>query len=174
MPLISAGLRAAFPDVPLITEEQAASHALTAHDLPHRRSAGRHQGIRPAPRRFHREHRLCRERRADRAASSMPPRRGGCSTPCPTAPRSRKPAPSPRTPPARVTPLAVARPDNAALMVVASKSHRDQATDDYIARYAVRDMTIAGSVAEVLPGRHRRGRSLPPPWPHDGMGHRRR
>ena len=28
--VISAGLRAAFPDVPLITEEQSASHALTA------------------------------------------------------------------------------------------------------------------------------------------------
>jgi 3'(2'), 5'-bisphosphate nucleotidase len=44
-----------------------------------------------------------------------------------------------------VTPLSVSRPDNAALMVVASKSHRDAATDDYIARYAVRDMTSAGS-----------------------------
>ena len=30
-------------------------------------------------------------------------------------------------------------------MVVASKSHRDAATDDYIARYAVRDMNSAGS-----------------------------
>ena len=30
-------------------------------------------------------------------------------------------------------------------MVVASKSHRDQATDDYISRYTVRDMTSAGS-----------------------------
>ena len=41
--------------------------------------------------------------------------------------------------------LSVSRPDNRALMVVASKSHRDQATDDYIAQYAVRDMTSAGS-----------------------------
>lgn len=32
-------------------------------------------------------------------------------------------------------------------MVVASKSHRDQATDDYIGRYAVRDMTSAGSLS---------------------------
>ena len=30
-------------------------------------------------------------------------------------------------------------------MVVASKSHRDQATDDYIAKYNVRDMKSAGS-----------------------------
>ncbi|MBK5925326.1 3'(2'),5'-bisphosphate nucleotidase [Rhodovulum sulfidophilum] len=44
-----------------------------------------------------------------------------------------------------VTPLSVTTPDNDALMVVASKSHRDQATDDYIAKYAVRDMTSAGS-----------------------------
>ena len=42
-------------------------------------------------------------------------------------------------------PLSVSVPDNRALMVVASKSHRDQATDDYIAQYAVGDMTSAGS-----------------------------
>ncbi|MCX8508164.1 MAG: 3'(2'),5'-bisphosphate nucleotidase CysQ [Rhodobacteraceae bacterium] len=42
-------------------------------------------------------------------------------------------------------PLSVSVPDNRALMVVASKSHRDQATDEYIGRYAVRDMTSAGS-----------------------------
>jgi 3'(2'), 5'-bisphosphate nucleotidase len=42
-------------------------------------------------------------------------------------------------------PLSVSVPDNRSLMVVASKSHRDQATDDYIAQYAVRDMTSAGS-----------------------------
>ncbi|MBN2907364.1 MAG: 3'(2'),5'-bisphosphate nucleotidase CysQ [Rhodobacteraceae bacterium] len=47
--------------------------------------------------------------------------------------------------PGPVTPIAVSQPDNAALIVVASKSHRDQATDDYIAKYAVRDMTSAGS-----------------------------
>ncbi|MBR9823375.1 MAG: 3'(2'),5'-bisphosphate nucleotidase CysQ [Rhodobacteraceae bacterium] len=44
-----------------------------------------------------------------------------------------------------VKPLRVAESDNAALMVVASKSHRDQATDDYIGKYAVKDMTSAGS-----------------------------
>jgi 3'(2'), 5'-bisphosphate nucleotidase len=43
------------------------------------------------------------------------------------------------------TPLSVGAPDNTALMVVASKSHRDQATDDYINKYAVKDMTSAGS-----------------------------
>tara|TARA_R110000764_G_scaffold4101_6_gene16984 strand:+ start:3142 stop:3939 length:798 start_codon:yes stop_codon:yes gene_type:complete len=44
-----------------------------------------------------------------------------------------------------LTPLRVSQPDNDALMVVASKSHRDQATDDYINKYAVKDMTSAGS-----------------------------
>jgi len=41
--------------------------------------------------------------------------------------------------------IGVSDPDNGALMVVASKSHRDAATDAYIAQYAVRDMTSAGS-----------------------------
>lgn len=41
--------------------------------------------------------------------------------------------------------IKVAASDNTALMVVASKSHRDQATDDYINKYAVKDMKSAGS-----------------------------
>ena len=44
-----------------------------------------------------------------------------------------------------VTPISVSNADNSALMVVASKSHRDQATDDYINKYAVKDMKSAGS-----------------------------
>lgn len=44
-----------------------------------------------------------------------------------------------------VAPIHVSKPDNEALMVVASKSHRDQATDDYIAKYNVKDMKSAGS-----------------------------
>jgi 3'(2'), 5'-bisphosphate nucleotidase len=47
--------------------------------------------------------------------------------------------------PGPVRPIRVRAPDNAALMVVASKSHRDQATDDYIARYNVEDLASAGS-----------------------------
>src|SRR5690606_2489015 len=47
--------------------------------------------------------------------------------------------------PGPVAAIGVSTPDNTALMVVASKSHRDKATDDYIGRYAVRDMTSAGS-----------------------------
>lgn len=41
--------------------------------------------------------------------------------------------------------ISVSEPDNSALLVVASKSHRDQATDDYIGKYAVSDMKSAGS-----------------------------
>jgi len=44
-----------------------------------------------------------------------------------------------------VAPLKVSSPDNSALLVVASKSHRDAATDDYIGRYSVEDMKSAGS-----------------------------
>ena len=42
-------------------------------------------------------------------------------------------------------PIGVSTPDNCALMVVASKSHRDAATDAYIGKYAVADMRSAGS-----------------------------
>lgn len=41
--------------------------------------------------------------------------------------------------------LHVKTPDNAALTVIASKSHRDQATDDYIAKFNVAEFTSAGS-----------------------------
>lgn len=41
--------------------------------------------------------------------------------------------------------LHVGTPDQEKLIVVASKSHRDQATDDYINKYNVEDMRSAGS-----------------------------
>lgn len=41
--------------------------------------------------------------------------------------------------------LSVSIPDPDGLVVVASKSHRDQATDDYISRYPVSDFRAAGS-----------------------------
>jgi len=47
--------------------------------------------------------------------------------------------------PGALTPIRVSEPDNAALLVVGSKSHRDAATDDYINRYAVKDAKSAGS-----------------------------
>lgn len=45
----------------------------------------------------------------------------------------------------RVRPIHVRKPDNDALIVVASKSHRDKATDEYISRYRVAEMRSAGS-----------------------------
>ncbi len=42
-------------------------------------------------------------------------------------------------------PIGVSDPDNSALLVVASKSHRDQATDSYIAKYEIKEMRSAGS-----------------------------
>jgi 3'(2'), 5'-bisphosphate nucleotidase len=141
--VISAGLRAAFPEVPLITEEQAASHALSARTFfivdP---LDGTKEFV---------------QRRGDFTVNiayvqNGVPTHGVVYAPAKnrlfyTTPKGHSveeagpfgPTPGP------TTPLSVATPDNAALMVVASKSHRDQATDDYISRYAVRDMTSAGS-----------------------------
>ncbi|MGB2408243.1 MAG: 3'(2'),5'-bisphosphate nucleotidase CysQ [Paracoccaceae bacterium] len=45
----------------------------------------------------------------------------------------------------RVSPISVKSPDNEALIVVASKSHRDQDTDAYISKYSVAKSTSAGS-----------------------------
>jgi 3'(2'), 5'-bisphosphate nucleotidase len=42
-------------------------------------------------------------------------------------------------------PISVSKADNSALMVVASKSHRDAATDAYIDKYNVKDSKSAGS-----------------------------
>ncbi|PIE07460.1 MAG: 3'(2'),5'-bisphosphate nucleotidase [Rhodobacterales bacterium] len=142
--LISAGLRAAFPDVLLVTEEQAESHGESAGDFlivdpldgtrefVHRRgdftvniayvSGGVPlRGVVYAP---------VRERmfytRADGAAVE-------------------EIGPFDKARAGAVKPIRVSEPDNTALMVVASKSHRDQATEDYIGKYAVRDMRSAGS-----------------------------
>ncbi|NNK78395.1 MAG: 3'(2'),5'-bisphosphate nucleotidase CysQ [Litoreibacter sp.] len=44
-----------------------------------------------------------------------------------------------------IKPVSVSEPNNDDLVVVASKSHRDAATDAYIGQYQVEDMTSAGS-----------------------------
>lgn len=141
--VISAGLREAFPEVTLITEEQAASHALTAQTFfivdP---LDGTKEFV---------------QRRGDFTVNiayvrdGIPvsgvvyaPARGRLFYTTPDGRAVEETGPFGPTP-GPLTPLKVSTPDNAALMVVASKSHRDQATDDYISRYAVRDMTSAGS-----------------------------
>ena len=170
--VISAGLRAAFPDVPLITEEQADSHALTARDLPDRRSAGRHQGIRPAARRFHREHRLCRRTACPSRGVVYAPAQGRLfyTLPDGTCGRGDR-APSTRTAPG---PTATAprlharqcRADGRGLEIAPRCRRRMTTSPLCRARHDQRRLQ-----PEVLPGGHRRGGPLPPAWPHDGMGH---
>jgi 3'(2'), 5'-bisphosphate nucleotidase len=142
--LISAGLRAAFPDVTLVTEEQAASHSAQAErflivdpldgtkefinrrgdftvNIAYVASGVPIRGVVYAPAQGRMFYTLADgtsvEEKGDLALETV----------------------------GEKTPIRVATPDNGALMVVASKSHRDQATDDYIAKYAVRDMKSAGS-----------------------------
>ena len=142
--LISDGLRRAFPDVPLITEEQAASHAQTVttflivdpldgtKEFIHRRgdftvniayveNGIPTRGIVYAP---------ARKRMFLTLADGTSVEETGAF--------DKSGIGSTRT-------IKTSEPDNSALMVVASKSHRDQATDNYIGQYAVKDMTSAGS-----------------------------
>ena len=142
--LISAGLRAAFPDVALVTEEQAGSHG---QDVATFLIVDPLDGTKEFV-----------QRRGDFTVNiayveNGVPLRGVVYAPAIgrlfyTLADGRsveetgafaKEAAGP------TQPLSVSVPDNRALMVVASKSHRDQATDDYISQYAVRDMKSAGS-----------------------------
>lgn len=142
--LISTGLRAAFPDVVLITEEQAASHALSARTfLIVDPLDGTKEFV---------------QRRGDFTVNiayvqdGVPlrgivyaPAQGRLFYTLPDGTSVEETGAMDKDVSGPLTPIRVTRPDNAALMVVASKSHRDQATDDYIAKYAVKDMTSAGS-----------------------------
>ncbi|EAR53001.1 3'-Phosphadenosine 5'-phosphosulfate 3'-phosphatase [Oceanicola granulosus HTCC2516] len=141
---ISAGLRAAFPDMALVTEEQADSHDVTAmtflivdpldgtKEFIDRRGdftvnialvedGVPTRGVVYAP---------ARGRLFYTGADGVSVEEGGALD---------------KESVGTTQPIRVSEPDNDALMVVASKSHRDQATDDYIGKYAVRDMTSAGS-----------------------------
>lgn len=135
--LIAAGLRAAFPDVTLITEEQAESHGQSAETfLIVDPLDGTKEFI---------------QRRGDFTVNIAYVEKGVPLRGVVYAPAqgrlfyTRADGVSVEEVAGRQHVLSVSRPDNAALMVVASKSHRDQATDDYIGRYAVRDMKSAGS-----------------------------
>lgn len=142
--LISAGLRAEFPDAMLITEEQSDSHALKGNtflivdpldgtkEFVHRRGdftvniALVEDGVptrgivyAPAKRRLF-------YTRADGAAVEE------------TGPLHPDVI-------GQQNLISVRESNNRALLVVASKSHRDEATDAYINKYNVRDMKSAGS-----------------------------
>ncbi|MCC0063405.1 MAG: 3'(2'),5'-bisphosphate nucleotidase CysQ [Defluviimonas sp.] len=142
--LISEGLAEAFPSLPIVTEEQAASHRQTvATFLIVDPLDGTKEFV---------------QRRGDFTVNIAyvedgVPLRGVVYAPAKgrlfyTLGDGRsveESGPFAKDAPGETHPISVSMPDNRALMVVASKSHRDQATDDYIARYAVRDMTSAGS-----------------------------
>jgi len=142
--LISAGLAEAFPQMALVTEEQAASHSQSASTfLIVDPLDGTKEFV---------------QRRGDFTVNiayveNGVPLRGVVYAPAKgrlfyTLADGRSVeeiGPFDREKPGVQKPITVSVPDNRALMVVASKSHRDQATDDYIAQYAVHDMTSAGS-----------------------------
>ncbi len=142
--LISAGLRDHFPELMLVTEEQADSHAQTGDTfLIVDPLDGTKEFI---------------NRRGDFTVNialveNGVPTRGVVYAPAqgrmfytrPDGQSVEETGDLDPGHPGEVTPIAVGLPDNRALMVVASKSHRDQATDDYIAQYAMRDMKSAGS-----------------------------
>jgi len=142
--LISAGLRSAFPDMMLVTEEQAATHTTTGEtflivdpldgtkEFIHRRGdftvnialvegGVPTRGVVYAP---------AKGRMFFTRADGQSAEETGALD---------------KNAIGDLTPIGVADSNNDALMVVASKSHRDQATDDYINKYAVRDMKSAGS-----------------------------
>ncbi len=135
--IISAGLRAEFPDVVLITEEQAASHALRA---------GTFLIVDPldGTKEFV-------QRRGDFTVNiayveNGVPLRGVVYAPAQGRLfYTREDGVSVEEIGGVQQVISVTKPDNGALMVVASKSHRDAATDDYIAKYTVKDMNSAGS-----------------------------
>ncbi len=142
--LISAGLRAAFPEVTLITEEQADSHSL---------AADRFLIVDPldGTKEFV-------QRRGDFTVNIAlveggVPVRGVVYAPAKgrlfytdaSGQTVEETGDFDKTAPGPVTPLKVRTPDEAALIVVASKSHRDAATDAYINQYSVADSTSAGS-----------------------------
>jgi len=142
--IISAGLRAAFPDTPLVTEEQAASH---------RQSVSTFLIVDPldGTKEFI-------KRRGDFTVNIAyvvdgKPVRGIVYAPAKdrlfytdaAGASVEETGPFSKDSSGATQPIKVSKPDNSALLVVASKSHRDQATDDYIKKYRTADMKSAGS-----------------------------
>ena len=136
---ISAGLRAAFPDLALVTEEQAATHGqqvstfLIVDPLDGTKEFVNRRG----------------EFTVNIAlVENGVPTRGVVYAPAlgrlfrTTAEGGAEEV---KIETGETSPMQVATPDNAGLRVVASKSHRDQATDDYIGQYQVADFLSAGS-----------------------------
>ena len=142
--LISARLRAEFPDIVLVTEEQADSHAQTADTF-----------IIVDPLDGTKEF---VQRRGDftvniaLVANGVPlrgvvyaPAKGRLFYTDAQGHSLEETGPFDLLEIGSTRPIRVGQPDNEGLFVVASKSHRDAATDAYIAHYRVADLKSAGS-----------------------------
>ncbi|MEM9755925.1 MAG: 3'(2'),5'-bisphosphate nucleotidase CysQ [Pseudomonadota bacterium] len=142
--LISAGIRAAFPDLALVTEEQAASHSETASrfvivdPLDGTKEFIRRRGD------FTVNIALV-EAGVPRLGVVYAPARGRLFYTTPDGSSVEEMGPFDTDAPGETRPIRVATPNSQALRVVASKSHRDAETDAYIARYRVADVKSAGS-----------------------------
>ncbi len=142
--IISVGLRAAFPDIPLVTEEQAETHNLEAQSFfivdP---LDGTKEFL---------------KRRGDFTVNIALVEDGVPTLGVVYAPAKRRlfytstdhgtveeTGAFDHQVVGALKPLRVAEPDNAALRVVASKSHRSPELETYIGLYAVSDSVAAGS-----------------------------
>lgn len=137
--IIRAGLAEAFPDLPVVTEESTASHDLSAarfvlvDPLDGTKEFLRRQAD------FTVNIALIEDGVPVRGVVYAPARARLFQTDAAGTSHEEDLTTGQRRP------LRVRAPDNAALVVVASKSHRDAATDAWIARYRVADSQSAGS-----------------------------
>lgn len=142
--LISTGLRTAFPDLMLVTEEQSDSHKgsgdtfLIVDPLDGTKEFIHRRGD------FTVNIALVEDGVPTRGVVYAPAKKRMFFTQADGTSVEESGSLDPDTI-GMTTPIRVADSDNGALMVVASKSHRDQATEDYINKYAVKDSKSAGS-----------------------------
>src|SRR6056297_2495307 len=141
--LISERLRAAFPDVALVTEEQAGSHAIEARTflivdpLDGTKEFVNRRGD------FTVNIALVEDGVPTLGVVFAPAKARLFYTGTAGAIEETGEFDTDRTGVRK--PISVAKPDNEALRVVASKSHRSPELETYIARYAVADSFAAGS-----------------------------
>ena len=142
--IISAGLRAAFPDVPLVTEEQSDSHGqsvstfLIVDPLDGTKEFVKRRGD------FTVNIALVQGGIPVRGVVYAPAKGRMFYTDA-TGQTVEETGPLDPSAPGPTAPISVSTPDNGGLLLVASKSHRDQATEDYISKYACADTKSAGS-----------------------------
>ncbi|MCB1334342.1 MAG: 3'(2'),5'-bisphosphate nucleotidase CysQ [Roseivivax sp.] len=142
--LISAGLRASFPQLALVTEEQADSHDLQAQTflivdpLDGTKEFVQRRGD------FTVNIALVENGVPTRGVVYAPARKRMFYTAA-DGQSVEEDGPFDAARAGQTRPIRVADANNGALLVVASKSHRDQATDDYINRYRIADAKSAGS-----------------------------